>query len=169
MRVLSVISLALFGPCCLVGAEADPSDVAPAQLLIEIKLFEQKTPEAAEKVYANPTLVATVGRPFRFHSGGAVRSKHGGEDLEIGTRVRGKVARAADNELKLLLTVSVGNVCSVPGDDADVVRTETLDIRTKMASQETKKFRFSEIGWCSISVESFEEASNARRFPHANP
>ena len=167
MRLLTLLLLAfaLLGPLTTCGIGAGPRDVAETQLILEIKLFEQATPDLNEKVRSNPTIVVTVGRPFQFHVGGEIPSNHGGDDLLIGTQVRGRVDRAPNDQYRLALSIGVGKQLPHPGDDADVVRTEMLDIRTKIASQKTKQFRYSYSEWCSVSLQSVapeERAIQAR-------
>lgn len=152
MRLIT--SIAFMVLMCAANLSAHAADSNPSQLMLTIKLSERLTSNAEERTIANPTLVVTTERPFRFHVGGTLPSNHGGDDLTIGTRVHGKVEHGADGKYKVALTISVGEQSILSTDDADIVQTQTVDIRTTMASRQTKRFQYSTTTACSISLES---------------
>ncbi len=129
-------------------------DKSGTQIILSIKISE-KTPEAARlKILAEPIIATTAGRAFSYESGGTVKPKTGEGDLEIGTCVTGKWERTGNGAVQLALKISIGATVSQEDDpNTDLVRTETVEIRTFIRPGTTKRFNCSANQWCEISVD----------------
>ena len=68
MRLIT--SIAFMVLMCAASPSAHAADSNPSQLMLTIKLSERLSSNAEERTIANPTLVVTTERPFRFHVGG---------------------------------------------------------------------------------------------------
>jgi len=159
MRRITTIAFMVL--MCAANPSAHAADSNPSQLMLTIKLSERLSSNAEERTIANPTLVVTTERPFRFHVGGTLPPNHGGDDITIGTRVQGKVEHGADDKYRVALTISVGQHSILSTDDADIVKPQTVDIRTTIASRETKRIPYSTTAACSISLESVNTPNGA--------
>jgi hypothetical protein len=128
-----------------------------AQMVISIKVCETAGEGSKQKTLAEPTIATIPGRPFSFESGGSVRTKTRDGDLDIGTRVTGTFERTRTGTVQLALKISFG--VPVPQDDdpkTDLVKTETLDIRTALRPSETKRLKCSASQWCEVRVDPVE-------------
>lgn len=133
---------------------ASGQDKSGTQMILSIKISD-KAPEAARlKIVAEPTIATTVGRAFSYESGGTVKPKTGDGNLEIGTRVTGKLERTGNGAVQLALKIRIGAAISQENDpNTDLVRTEAIEIRTVIRPGETKRFNCSANQWCEISVD----------------
>lgn len=159
MRLIT--SIAFMVLMCAANPSTHAGDSNPSKLMLTVKLSERLPSNAEDRTIANPTLTITTERPFRFHVGGTFPPNHGGGDITIGTRVQGIVEHGADGKFKVTLTISVGEQSIFSTDDADIVQTQTVHIRTIMGLQETKRIPYSTTAGCSISLESVNSPNGA--------
>jgi len=122
------------------------------QIAISIKLCEKATESSPKRILADPTIVATVGRTFTMHSGGTVKPRVGEGELEFGTQVTGRLNQSGDHMMQVDLKISVG---THKQSDAktDVVLAETLEIRTILKPETTKRLDYSQLRWCELRIE----------------
>lgn len=127
------------------------------QMVVSIRVCEKTLDGSKPKILAEPTIAAVPGRAFSFVSGGSVKTRAVGDDLDIGTRVTGKFNFTGTGRVQLALKVSVGFVISQDDDlETDLVKTETLDIRTVVRVGETKRFKCSATQSCDVRVDPIE-------------
>ncbi len=128
-----------------------------AQRVISIKVCETASKGSKQKVLAEPTIVAVPGAPFLFESGGSAKTKAGDDDLDIGTRVTGSFEHMHTGTVQLSLKISIGATVSQDDDPrTDLVKTETLDIRTVLRPGETKRLKCSPSQWCEVRIDPVE-------------
>lgn len=154
MRIL--LSLTWIALALLMTTMAHAENHA-SQLMIAVKLTSVATHGAGEKVLANPSMAVTPGREFRYRVGGVLSPTHGGEELETGTQIHGIVEPTGNGTHRVKLTISLGNLVANSNDDADIVLTETLQIRTKVSLQGKQRIQYSDNQWCEISMERLPE------------
>jgi hypothetical protein len=132
-------------------ANADGS--SDAAVVLEIRVCEKESRDSKVKILAEPTIAATIGRPFSFKSGGSAKSKTSDREFDVGTQLNGKVERTQAGGVQLDLRISIGSILS-PADDqeTDLVRTESLDIRTVLRPGEVKRLKYSDSQWCEVRV-----------------
>lgn len=124
------------------------------QMVISINVCEKTADGSKPRILAEPTIATVPGRAFSFVSGGSVKTRAVGDELDIGTRVTGKLKRTPTGTVQLALKVSVGFAVSQDDDpETDLVKTETLDIRTVVRAGETKRFKCSATHWCDVRVD----------------
>lgn len=126
------------------------------QLMITIRVYEVvgEGDDQRQKILAEPTIIADSGRSFSFKSGGKVQPKSFGDELEIGTQVNGKMERVADGVVRVTLTVQLSTTVGQEDDAAtDVLKTDTVQLRSVFASGELKRVKCGERRWCEVRVE----------------
>ena len=130
-----------------------------AQVIISAKLYENDTQSKQTKILSEPSVVAMVGRPFSVASGGEViGSKPGDDDLRAGPHTSGRVSDTGGGAFRLAIKLELGSVVPVKGDaDTNIVRTDSVDIRTALRPKETKKFKISDTRWCEVRVDPVDQ------------
>ncbi len=137
----------------LSNTSAAPGDPG-AGMMLSIKLLENATADSKARILAEPSIVTTIGRSFHFVAGGTLKPKTGGGELEIGTRISGTIERSPDGAVHVALKIRVGERVSQAGDpDTDLVRTETLDLRTVLRPGVTKRIKYSQSQSCEVRVD----------------
>lgn len=152
MATRTLCSVLMF--CMLALAVSVLADDNPnAQMVFTIKVWEAAE-GSKQKILAEPTFATIPQRPFSFVSGGSVRPKTGDGDLDIGTRVTGNFERTRAGTVQLVLKMCIGEEISQDDDpESNLVRTETLDIRTILRPDETKRLKVSDSKWCEVRVD----------------
>jgi len=149
----SLCTVLMFGMAAL-AYSVSAQDNSNTQMVISIKVCEKAVEGSKQKILAEPTIATVPGRPFSFESGGKVKPKTGDGDLDIGTRVTGNFERTRTGTVQLALKIRIGFAVSQDEDPkTDLVRTETLDIRTVLRPGETKRLKSSASQWCEVRVD----------------
>ena len=114
--------------------------VSVTQVRVNMTLYEGSADETSrlrarpdKKVLAGPDIVVMLGRPFSMLVGGELGGKNGGDGLEFGTGVRGKIERLGPHTLLVRLRLSLGNAVSIKqAPEIQLVRTTSFEVRAPM-------------------------------------
>ena len=129
-------------------------DNSNVQMVISIKVCDKAVQGSKPRILAEPTIATIPGCAFSFESGGSVKANAGDDDFDIGTRVNGKFERTGTGTVRLALKIRIGLI--VPQEDdpkTELVRTETVEIRTVLRPGETKRLTCSASQWCEVTVD----------------
>ncbi len=122
----------------LVGADREPVKA----VVVAITLSQDRPADDEPKILAEPTIAVTVGRPFSFQNGGELKTKNGEDVIEFGTEFSGTVNECEGGLLLVAIKLAVSRpVTDAHNPDIDLVRTETLDLRTTMAAGQKKQIK----------------------------
>lgn len=141
--------------CTAVVSYAVSGQNGPApQMVLSIKVYEASDDGAEKKILAEPAIASISGRPFSFVSGGHHKTKAGEDDLEIGTRITGTFTRTGADTVQLVLDIRIGSAVSQKHEPkTDLVRTETIEIRTSLRPGQTKRLDCSRSQWCELTID----------------
>jgi len=138
--------------CMSFVAAAD--ETPQIQVLLSIKVSEKGSNGKSVRVFCDPTIVTSTGKPFSFVAGGTLKPRTGGDELAFGTRVNGTMTGVPDGKIRLAAKVELGNIIAPDVDqETDITRTETLDIRTVLRLGQPKRFEYSDSKWCEVRIE----------------
>jgi len=122
---------------------------SPTQILT-VKVYE-KNAQDKERILANPTINAVVDREFTFVAGGEIPDTQ--PLLTYGTTVSGTIGNNVESKISLSLRISVGEQIPSDAPDFDAVKSQSVDLRGKIAANETKTIQLGEDLWCDLTIE----------------
>ncbi|QDT30732.1 hypothetical protein [Gimesia panareensis] len=133
IRIACLMSLFLTG-----FAVADTCDPVPAAgpRFVSVKLCQQEP----AKVLAECTVQTTAAGKFDSRSGGTLPVVQGAPALSVGVRAAGTITPADRQQFHVALQLQVGNRVSSGSAKTQVVRTETVEIRSLLQTGKTKRF-----------------------------
>ncbi len=162
--MFSRIHAAVVIACLTVTPQAANAQVdSSRQIALSIKLCEQVSGTSKRKVLADPTIIATVGKSFSMVSGGTVKPKVGEGRLEFGTQVTGELNTSDNGMIQAALKISLGTH-KQSDSTTDIVVSESIEIRTVLRPEETKRLDYTADKWCEVSVD--EVNSELQRQPN---
>lgn len=159
MRSFSALLVAsIAAMVCHAHAQSNP------QIMVSVRMCEKGKGESPPKVLAEPVIVAMPGRPFSFKAVAPLSPTIGDGDLDLGTRVNGKMVDPGDGSIQLDLKIAVSNRVPQASDaQTELVRTETLEIRTVLRPGKAKRFDYSDSRWCELRLDPPESGADKSR------
>ncbi|MCA9014073.1 MAG: hypothetical protein KDA77_01965 [Planctomycetaceae bacterium] len=147
LRVALIVSLFMTG---FAAAEScKPERVAEPQFLT-VSLVEQGT---QKKVLAETALQVPPDRVLNSFSGGELPPIQGEAGLEFGVQVSGKIKPVAKSQFRIALKLQVGNRVESPDSETQVVRTQTVEIRSDLTTDVTKRIHCGGQQWLELRLE----------------
>tara|TARA_R110002111_G_scaffold255157_1_gene321245 strand:- start:30492 stop:30941 length:450 start_codon:yes stop_codon:yes gene_type:complete len=147
LRVTLIVSLLMNG--FAVAESCEPESVAESQFLT-VKLYEQGE---QKKVLAENTLQVPQTGELSDFSGGTPPSVQGEAALKVGVRVTGAIKPADQGRFRIALKLQVGSRVESPDPETQVVRTETVEIRSDLKTGVTKRFHCGGQQWLELRLE----------------
>lgn len=140
LKELGSLIVCITAPLPMASAVHAADGGSGTQVRVNITLDEESADETRwlrarpdKKVLAQPHIVVTLGRPFSTLVGGELAGKNGGDGLEFGTAVRGKIERLGPDTLLVRLRLSLGHAVSIKqAPEIQLVRTTSFEVRAPM-------------------------------------
>lgn len=147
LRVALIVSLFMTGfataDTCQTERVAEPQSLT-------VKLVEQET---QKKVLAESTLQVPRNGVLDSRSGGALPPVHGEAGLEFGVQISGKIKPVAKSQFRIALKLQMGNRLESPDSETQVVRTQTVEIRSDLKTGELKRIHCGGQQWLELNLE----------------
>lgn len=147
LRIAVVVSLLLIG--FAVAESCEPVKLSEQQFLT-VKLVEQKE---QKKVLAETTLQVPQSGVLNDYSGGELPPVQGEAGLEFGVQVTGTIKPAANDRFRIALKLQVGNRVESSDSETQVVRTQTVEIRSDLKSGVIKLIHCGGQQWLELCLE----------------
>lgn len=147
LRIAVVVSLFLTG--FAVAESCEPARGAKPQF-ITVKFVEQGT---QKKVLAETALQVSQNGLLNSTSGGELPPVQGEAGLEFGVQVTGTIKPAAKDRFRIALKLQVGNRIESPDSETQVVRTQTVEIRSDLKTGVTKRIHCGGKQWLELKLE----------------
>ena len=131
-----------------VGADVltPPSDIPQ----ITIRYLDEAN---KSKVLANYTLTASTEGKVDFNSGGELPSRDNESTLHFGTRISGKLISIDRQSYRLSITMELANLVVSEDSATQIVRSESLAIRTVLATGEDTRIHCGGNRWIELHVD----------------
>ena len=152
MKPVAIVGVLLVVAATILRTSAGPEKTTPS-----ITLTVRYGDPDESTTLADLSVLVEPGEPFLSISGGEMSSRFGEGRLEYGTRMKGRIDPQGDDQYVVAFDLKCGSLIHREEDpanaQAEIVRTESVEIRTTMKIGEKRSFSCSGLKRCDLRLE----------------
>ena len=153
MKRLGLVGAALFMTFLALRTFAAPAG-REGPVTLTVRYWEQLAADGQQKTLNEISVRPDPDGRFRSISGGESTSRVGGKNLESGVRLTGRIDRDEEGGAVIEFVLASGSPIAQEKEVlGDVVRTEGIEIRTKMKVGERCRLWCGGERWCDVRLE----------------